>query len=304
MILASAALTLMTPAENASACPIKTHPDGVGRKDITVHCPSTDQQSATKAAATNTHIVHSSEPNRRHHAPTYAQIVAKIKKENEQAAQAYKIALAQANDHSKTGECAFTAGGSFTGKNCSPTKPKIIPTPKPPKGAPAPPPIPPEEAAYLAIATKLQINASGIGIGPNPDLSQWKMAVVGHSYWLWANGPTHLGPVSDSASGRTVTLNANLTTVTFTMGDGHTLTCNGPGTPYPGDSKGLYANSPTCSYTYQTTSAHRPGGVYPVRNTTYWSVTYTAPDGSGTIPIVLSTIRDLRVGELQTVIVH
>lgn len=240
------------------------------------------------------------------HQLTYAEVVAKIKKQNEQAAEAYKIALAQANDHYSTGECAFAAGGSFTGQDCNPKKPKTIPIPKPPKGTPAPaiPPIPPEEAAYLAIATKLQINASGIGIGPDPALSRWKKAIVGHSYWLWATGPTHLGPVSDSASGRTVTLEANLTSVTFDMGDGNVVKCNGAGTPYPGDEKGLYAKSPTCGYAYQTTSEHNAGGIYTVRATAYWSVAYTAPDGSGTIPIVLASERDLRVGELQTVITH
>jgi hypothetical protein len=238
----------------------------------------------------------------------YDEKVAAIKKKNAAALDAYKVALAQANDHYKTGECTFTPGGSFSGQDCAPNKPNLISIPKPPKGTPAPPPntplMPPEEAAYLAIATKLQINASGVGIGPDPDLSKWNMAVVGHSYWLWATGPTHLGPVSDSASGRTVTLEANLTKVTFDMGDGNTVTCNGPGTPYPGDRDGLYSKSPTCGYTYATTSRHHAGGTYPVRATTYWSVAYTAPDGAGTIPIVLATQRNLKVGELQTVITH
>jgi len=88
------------------------------------------------------------------------------------------------------------------------------------------------------------------------------------------------------------------------MGDGHVVNCNGAGTPYPGDRKGLYTKSPTCGYAYSTTSEHQQGGTYPVRATAYWTVTYTAPDGSGTIPIVLATVRDLKVGELQTVITH
>lgn len=238
--------------------------------------------------------------------PTYAQRVAEIRKKNEEATQAYIDAVKQANDHSKTGECAFTPGGSFTGVDCSPAKPKLIAIPPRPKGSPAvpAPPVPPEEAAYLAIAANLKINPSGVGIGPDPALSKWKMAVVGHSYWLWATGPTQLGPISASAAGMTVSLDARITSVTFNMGDGHTVTCDGPGTPYPGDEKGLYAKSPTCGYAYQITSQHEADGVYPVRITTYWSVAYSTPGGSGEIPIVLSTIRDLKVGELQTVIVH
>jgi hypothetical protein len=241
------------------------------------------------------------------HVPTYAERVAKIKEKNKQAIDAYKAALAQRSDHYRTGECVFTAGGPFTGQNCAmPNKPDLINIPDPPEGShrPTQPTLPPEEAAYLAIATKLRISASGVGIGPNPDTSRWKMAVVGHSYWLWATGPTHLGPVSDSASGRTVTLTAALTKVTFDMGDGHTVTCHGAGIPYPGDKKGLHTKSPTCGHTYQQTSTHHPGGTYPVRATTYWNVAYTAPDGSGNIPIVLSSQRHLKVGELQTVITH
>lgn len=285
------------------ACPVKDEA-GIGYHKFNISCPQTGNQKKPSVRPTTASVGQRDES--KPHQLKYAEVVAKIKKQNEQAAEAYKIALAQANDHYSTGECAFAAGGSFTGQDCNPKKPKTIPIPKPPKGTPAPaiPPISPEEAAYLAIATKLQINASGIGIGPDPALSRWKKAIVGHSYWLWATGPTHLGPVSDSASGRTVTLEASLTSVTFDMGDGNVVKCNGAGTPYPGDEKGLYAKSPTCGYAYQTTSEHNAGGIYTVRATAYWSVAYTAPDGSGTIPIVLASERDLRVGELQTVITH
>lgn len=306
-VLASTLLagTSVAPAE---ACTQNSSEGGVFETvDNTCH-PKVGKKSDSGSHHNSAEVAKASRPTGKSapHQLTYAEVVAKIKKQNEQAAEAYKIALAQANDHYSTGECAFAAGGSFTGQDCNPKKPKTIPIPKPPKGTPAPaiPPISPEEAAYLAIATKLQINASGIGIGPDPALSRWKKAIVGHSYWLWATGPTHLGPVSDSASGRTVTLEASLTSVTFDLGDGNVVKCNGAGTPYPGDEKGLYAKSPTCGYAYQTTSEHNAGGIYTVRATAYWSVAYTAPDGSGTIPIVLASERDLRVGELQTVITH
>jgi hypothetical protein len=237
----------------------------------------------------------------------YDEKVAAIKKKNTALVDRYKAQIDQINKMMGDGTCAVSGSSNGTGNSCpTATAPDLTKLPDPPKGAkpPTQPLLPPEEAAYLAIATKLQINASGVGIGPDPDLSKWNMAVVGHSYWLWATGPTHLGPVSDSASGRTVTLEANLTKVTFDMGDGNTVTCNGPGTPYPGDKDGLYSKSPTCGYTYATTSRHHAGGTYPVRATTYWSVAYTAPDGAGTIPIVLATQRNLKVGELQTVITH
>jgi hypothetical protein len=273
---------------------------------VSVQCDKWASTSHAKTADSSNPTHRPTAPPKEH-VPTYAERVAEIKEKNKQAIDAYKAALAQRSDHYRTGECVFTAGGPFSSQNCSmPTKPNLINIPDPPKGSPRPtePMLPPEQAAYLAIATKLRIDASSVGIGPDPDLSRWKMAVVGHSYWLWADGPTHIGPVSDSASGRTVTLNATLSSVTFDMGDGHTVGCKGAGTPYPGDKKGLHAKSPTCGYTYQRTSAHHAGGTYPVRATTYWSVAYTAPDGSGVIPIVLSSQRQLKVGELQTVITH
>ncbi|MBO0813372.1 MAG: hypothetical protein J2P23_15200 [Microlunatus sp.] len=170
-----------------------------------------------------------------------------------------------------------------------------------PKGKP-PKPMPAIDAAYLALATKLSIKPSGVGIGPEPELSMWKMAVVGHSYWLWAVGPTRLDPVSDSQAGYNVRLDATLTSVRFEMGDGSVVDCRGGGTPYPGDEKGLYAKSPTCGYSYAQTSWHQPGGRYMVRMITNWSVGYTTPLGSGTIPVVLASRRQLEVGELQTVV--
>lgn len=241
------------------------------------------------------------------HQPTYAEKVAAIQKQNKAALVRYRQQIADLNNRYKNGQCVFKADGQTNGPDCGNVlPPTLTPIPKPGKNtkAPPPPPIPPEEAAYLAIATSLKITPSGVGIGPDPALSRWKKAVVGHSYWFWATGPSHLGPVSASAAGVRVSLDARLTSTTFSMGDGNTVTCDGPGTPYPGDQKGLYAKSPTCGYAYQTTSEHQAGGTYPVRMTTYWSVAYSTPGGSGTIPIILATERDLPVGELQTVITH
>jgi hypothetical protein len=235
----------------------------------------------------------------------YKEKVSEIEKRNAAEIKRYREQIESVNNMYKQGDCGAVAAGSSGVQSCPIVQPpQLIPVPDPPPGVkPAKPePLPPLDAAYLALATKLSITPSGVGIGPNPDASRWKQAVVGHSYWLWANGPTHLGPVSDSQAGYTVSLDATLAGTTFEMGDGGVVKCKGAGTPYPGDAKGLYAKSPTCGYVYKQTSRHRAGGTYPVRATTTWSVAYSTPLGSGTIPIVLSTVRDLKVGELQTVI--
>ena len=109
--------------------------------------------------------------------------------------------------------------------------------------------ITPEQAAYMALA-QLQLPATPPGIGPDPSKNEWDMAAVGYPLWVWADGPTHVGPVTTNVANLTVSLDARLTKTMFRMGDGHSLTCRGGGTPYkswvkPG------AKSPTCGYLYE-----------------------------------------------------
>ncbi len=55
----------------------------------------------------------------------------------------------------------------------------------------------------------------------------------------------------------TVTATEQVTPIRWTMGDGATVTCTGPGTPYR-CSEGM-ADSPDCGHRYATTSSGRPG---------------------------------------------
>ena len=77
------------------------------------------------------------------------------------------------------------------------------------------------QAAAIAVA-RLQLPKIPPGIGPSPDINPWKMAAVGYPLWLWADGPTHVGPISDSVAGLFVSLDAEVSSLTFRMGDGHT----------------------------------------------------------------------------------
>ena len=119
------------------------------------------------------------------------------------------------------------------------------------------------------------------------------MAAVGYPLWLWADGPTHVGPVSDSVAGLSVSLEARVTSLTFRMGDGSTVQCSGDGDEWtkavePG------TKAPTCGYTY--TEPSLPKDSYTVSAVTNWAVTWTANGQSGVINVPAVQTTELPVG--------
>lgn len=122
--------------------------------------------------------------------------------------------------------------------------------------------------------------------------------LVGVRTWLWVDADDWR-PMSATASipGLSATVTAQPSTVTWEMGDGTTVTCNGPGTPYdpntPDD-----AQSTDCGHTYQH------DGDRTVLTTIEWTVSWTASNGEGgTLPAVQrSTQFPLTVEQRQAVI--
>jgi hypothetical protein len=97
--------------------------------------------------------------------------------------------------------------------------------------------------------------------------------LVGVATWLWID-PGAWGTLTASASAGPVTTTATATPskVVWNMGDGDTVTCGGPGTPYsPSDPNA----STDCSYTWPQ------AGSFTVTATVYWSVTWTATGATG-----------------------
>lgn len=125
---------------------------------------------------------------------------------------------------------------------------------------------------------------------------------VGVPMWMWVNqSATTYGPntASASAGGVTVTAIAKVSKIVWRMGDGATVTCTGPGTPYKA-SDGM-AQSPTCGHVYAKTSANGPGGKDQVTATSTWTVNWQGGGQNGQLIETRHSQMQVAIGELQVV---
>lgn len=162
-------------------------------------------------------------------------------------------------------------------------------------GPVAPPPPPdPRDVAQLAIKS-MALHAIKIGMAPPP--GQGNVGVIGLPTWMWVADPgaSTTGPNTKTASirGYSVTATARLTDITWNMGDGQTVVCNGPGTPYQA-SNGK-SPSPDCGHTYSRS------GNYTVTATSHWDVAWSGLGQQGNIPVTLTQTTQLTEVELQAI---
>jgi hypothetical protein len=118
-------------------------------------------------------------------------------------------------------------------------------------------------------ASQLAFASPKIEMAPPTGAAQ----LVGVATWLWID-PAAFQTLTATASAGTVTTTATAspTKVVWDMGDGHSVTCDGPGTPYePSNPNG----TTDCSYTWSV------AGSYHVTATVYWSVSWTAVGAAG-----------------------
>lgn len=118
--------------------------------------------------------------------------------------------------------------------------------------------------------------------------------------WLWvAVGVWQPQSKTAQVPGESVTATATPVSAAWSMGDGTTVTCKGPGTPYEGGNPA--AASPTCGHTYDRPSAGQPGGAYRVTVTITWDITWEGTGGAGGVLAPLQTIAaaEFRVAESQ-----
>ncbi|MFE4411306.1 ATP/GTP-binding protein [Streptomyces sp. NPDC056821] len=164
-------------------------------------------------------------------------------------------------------------------------------------GAPAAPAIDPEVLARRAVDS---MRLDG------PDIVSPRAAgryTVGVPMWLWVRqNPTTYGPASVTASAGavTVTATARVTGIRWDMGDGTTVTCTGPGTPYHADA-GM-TDSPDCGHRYTRASLGEPGERYLLTATSTWSVTWHVTGGGadeGEFTETRHSTVGVHVGEVQ-----
>jgi hypothetical protein len=160
----------------------------------------------------------------------------------------------------------------------------------------APQQVNPQELAQRAVDSMTLLG---------PDIASPRATgkyTVGVPMWMWVNqSATTYGPntASASAGGVTVTATAKVSKIVWQMGDGASVTCNGPGTPYQA-SEGM-AQSPTCGHMYSKTSAGAQRGTYPVTATSTWTIDWQGGGAAGQLTEIRQTDVQVAIGEVQVV---
>ncbi len=147
--------------------------------------------------------------------------------------------------------------------------------------------------------SKLALPTPTIEMAPPPGQDQ----LVNVATWLWID-PSAWRGLSATASAGPVTTTAVATPakVVWQMGDGQSVTCLGPGTPYDPSQPNATTD---CSYTWTRSSAGQPGGAYQVTATLYYQAAWSAAGapGGGSLGLVAgpSAHVAVRVAESEAI---
>jgi hypothetical protein len=136
-------------------------------------------------------------------------------------------------------------------------------------------------------------------------------AVVNLPTWLWIDADIwHSYSVTASVGSVSATAVATPSSVTWSMGDGDVVTCDGPGTPFDSGQPSSQ-QSTRCFYTYAISSAGQPSSdgnpndaAFDVETTIDWSVAWSVRGarGGGILPsLFTSTSTLLRVEQVQSI---
>jgi hypothetical protein len=157
----------------------------------------------------------------------------------------------------------------------------------------------PVETVVERAVRQLRLPQPVIRTSPDAGVDQ----VVRVPTWLWVER-SDWEPVSTSVAvtGVRVTATARPVRAVWSMGDGGSVVCRGPGTPYS-DSFRPDQPSPDCGYTYLRSSRSEPGGAFPVTVRVEWDVTWHGAGRTGDVHgLATSAQRQLVVDEVQAVV--
>jgi hypothetical protein len=162
------------------------------------------------------------------------------------------------------------------------------------------PEVPSVTVLVQQAVEQLPLVSADIGIAPRPGGA----GLVGLPVWMWTNNADATwGPVEVRVPGPgiTVVAQAEATRIEWDMGDGHTVVCDEPGTPYHPRYGG--EPSPDCPYVYSEPSRDQPDGRYTVTATTTWYIEWwVEPSGpSGDDAAERTSSTTVRINELQVV---
>ncbi len=164
--------------------------------------------------------------------------------------------------------------------------------------------VSPSTVAEQAVRS-ISLPSPMIELNPSPD------SITGLATWLWISpGIWHSYSATASVAGISATAWAVPSSVTWNMGDGNSVVCDGSGTAYQVNIPASVQNT-SCSYTYETTSAGQPSpdgdpddGAFTVTATIVWKVSWTSsvPGEGGTLPsLETSSSVPVRVVQVQSV---
>ncbi len=172
---------------------------------------------------------------------------------------------------------------------------------------------PVKAAPPAAAPSALALQATNLLTLPAPivNLNPSAFSIVNLSSWLWIDPQTwHSFRATATAGGVSATAIATPVSVSWSMGDGHTVVCDGPGTPYDPTIPDA-AQSTACSYAFPESSAGRPSadgdsndGAFDVTATITWTVSWSATGapGGGQLPSLhTGSTVPVRVEQVESV---
>ncbi len=141
---------------------------------------------------------------------------------------------------------------------------------------------PPPDPRVVAASARDRLALPTVAVRLSPVGQQ----LVGLPTWLWIDA-AGWRPVSRSVTvpGATVTATAMPVSVRWTTGDGTTVVCSGPGTPYS-PTVAPEAASPDCGHVYRSVS---PDDGLAVSATVTWSVSWSGAGEAGVFSGLAST---------------